>query len=606
MACETAVATDCDVFSANLDALHVRAPLLADRLAKIAIPQSVVASKTRDGTTSFRIGDSADDWHWLGRTSMPTVRAAALIDQFKPDAGNILVPAMGNGMEVCELLRRIRPHCAVFVVESDPLDLRLALTLRDYGDLIRTGRLIFVDGPDPCDALVALFDESPGLEFPGRILALPYLETRAVESLKGSMERAAQRIAQDQHQRITASGTALRVRTGVVQKLQYIGIVTVDPRPAVLDVAGALQAAANACGVAVGVCAPDRPDRCHWAARLAHLSDHNADAALLLNCGWAQLREHVPDAFPAVTWLLPDAGVLGCKTDGFGKNHVVFAASPQLQRKALSAGVDPNRVHLLEVAADDSVYRPLDAAEQGPAAGSFDVVCIADIADLRPEACGIRLTSHQQLWKCICEQAANRRGLEAAHVLANGERDSGVVLSDPPAREELLNLIRNRLIPTLLARESAESLNGAGIDVRVCGTGWQFSKIPADRVLSFPISPNEKNILYNRCRIVLCPVQTNDAVQTSLDAITAGRCVLVRSPVADLHQTHPQLAEVLTKIPMFEATAELPTRVRRLLRDERQRYQACARARTDIADGHLFKHRLAVLRDSLAELRHKP
>lgn len=603
---DTLVAPTNDVFGTNLAALELRSGRLAKRLANVDIPPTVRPIIGRDGSPTFRIDGDDCQWHYLGYTSMPSVRAAALVDGFNPDGGNVLIPKFGNGREVGALLERTASHCAVFVHGDDFLDVRLALTLTDFADDFRTGRLILLYGADLCKSLIGFFEAFPGYEFPQKMLAPPYMDTGTVESIRVSIHRAASHVAQMQLQQVKASTRILSERAGSDAEPSSLGILTIDPRPMVVDVAEMIRSAATRSGMRITTCIPDRPDRCHCLARIQRLAHDGSEAALLLNCGWGQLCDHIPEDYPATSWLLPGAKLLRGLTDGFASRHIVLAATPQLQREAVEAGVNAARVRLLEVASDDTIFRTLDWKELEAADKRFDVACFGDFPDLQPGACGIVLESHQRLWDRLCATAAEQTHLSPEKVLETAEQVSGVVLTEEDLRNRFLALIRLRVLPSLQMRTAAESLRAANFDVKVFGNGWQFSSVPAADVNAPPPKLADRNAIYNAARVVVCPVFDAQTVQVCLDAVTAGGCVVCRGPQERLESCHPQLTDVLAEIPMFEDTATMLRLVGSLVRQERQRTIRCDHARRIIADHHLWSHRLATIRQSLADRRRKP
>jgi len=601
MAASTLVATDCDHFPANLRALRTRCAAVADQLTRVTVPPDVQRITARDGSTTYRLSGSDGQTRHLGRATVPAVRAAALLDTFKPDGANVLVPAFGTGLEVHGLLARTASHCAVFVHESDGLALRLALTLTDFTVYLNAGRLVFLDGPELGDALVRFFDEHPGYEFPQRVFAPPYLDSAALESIRAAVQRVSVQITQSQRRRIQQCAATLAQRRPVQVPPKTITILTIDPRPTVVETADALADAAGRIDLRAPTCMPDRPDRCHSFARIQALVDHHADAALLVNCGWGPLREFVPDDFPAVTWLLPGARLIRGLTDGFGPRHVIFVGTPDQRADALAAGAAEHLVRTLEIAVDDRRFAPRDPQLNVPAVPSCGVAVIADLPDVRPAALQIDLDSHVRLWRHLCEIPPSDADLSADVKLARAERNSGVELADEHLRRHFLNLIATRLTPALQARAVVEALLADRVDVRVYGAGWERINVPADRVAPAPSTPEDRNAVYHVAGVVICPVHSAESVRVCLEAVTAGGCAVLRTPAEPLESAHPQLADALQYVPMANESAALARVAAGLAGDDRQRRLACSRARNIIHQRHLWSHRWAAIRDALAD-----
>lgn len=596
MTCSATLAADSPVFDENLRALETCAANVARRLSDMPIPSHVAPALARDDSPTFRIGDNGHDPRWLGHTSMPSVRAAALVETFGPDGSNVLMPSIGAGTELKLLLDGTASYSAVFVLADDWLDVRLALALTDFSKPIRDGRLIILDNADPSQALIDFFEQSPGYEFPQRMLVLPHIDVRAIEPLRAVIEQASMRITQFQTERIAAYSATLAQRASRNGSPRRISILSLDPRPTVALAANALHEAAGRCGLDAGVCIPDRPVRCHALARMQAMVEHDSGTALLLNSGWGHLLNHVPDSMPTATWLLPDAQILAGKTDGFSAGHVVFAATPTLARAAINAGVDADRVHLLEVAGDDGNYHPLDDHDRA----LFDVACIGDVQDLEPAASGIELTSHVRLWEYLCAEAAEHIEAAPDKIFAEAQRRSGVEVTEEHVRAKMLAFLQERVIPTSTLQAVVQSLLDGGIDVRVFGAGWQHTRIPTSRVNPAPATPQECNKVYNEARIVLLPVFRPDTAQRCLNVTIAGGCVVYRKPPASLAELHPRLAEVLSRLPMLDNPRTARKQIRSYLRDDDKRQIVHVEAKKMIFDRHLWTHRLTTISAALA------
>lgn len=582
---------------ANLCALRTRQPAVARRLEAAQVPAGVTSAGARDGSDTFRIAQDDGPWHWLGRTSMPRVRAAALVDTLAPDGSNVLVSPIAGGAEVWELLRRSPRHATVFVYDSDPVAIRLALSLTDFATCIRSGRLVILYGDDPCDTVAAFFAEQGGYEFPRRMLVPPYVDAPATESLRAAMERAHLRVERSRAQCLAGLSRSLATHRSDGPDVRRLVVLSIDPRPATIDAARALRSAAQACGVDSVDSVPDRPQRCHSMARIQSLAEHRADAAIIVNGGWGPLLDHVPPSLPSATWFLPGAAVVEGLTGGFHRRHVVFAATDELARAAVNAGVASDRVHRLEIGCDDRSFHPFPVSDRDV----FDVACVGDAADLEPDACGIELTTQKDLWNEIRRHAVACPDDAPVAILEVAERGSGVTLDDDTTRDQFLTLIRARLLPTLIRRAAVETLLDADIDVRVFGDGWQHTDLSADRVRPTPDTPAHRNAVYNAAHVVVIPHWDSATACVILEVVLAGGCVVCRRPSWDITDRHPQLHDALHAIPMFDSPRALRKLVRTYLRDDDACANACARARNIIAEDHLTRHRVATILRALAE-----
>ncbi len=591
-------ATERTAFTDNISALRSRRPDLADRLAGVAIPATATPAVARDGTATFRLVDQDGSPRWLGRTSTPAVRAAALVEGYGAESGNVLLPAMGSGMEVVALLDHLACHAAVFVHEPDVVALRLVLAVRDFSGALRAGRLVILSSADAAEALVGFFNDAPGYEFPQKLLILPDIDDSVITALRTSLEHASRRVGQMQlayvAQRRAALGARARNRAG----LNCIGISTIDPRSTAMEAVRSLADASRDSGLTAVANTPDAPDKCHTSALIGAIDNTAADGAVLVNCGWGPLAQHMPADFPAVSWLLPDTRLIAGMTDGFGNRHAVMASTAALRAAAIEAGARADRVAMLDVGFDATVFRPVDT----PEADRFDVAFFGDIANLEPEPLGITLASQVCVWKHLRLEAADRLNAPADRVLKAAERASGVRLGDDHIRREFLRLTDGMIMPTMVKRALVQALLDAGFDVRIFGSGWQYSRVPAPVVRDAPSTPAARNEVYNAARACISPSCDHESARACLEVALTGGCSFFHAPHDLPPADHARRSDAVAVLPSFVTPREMCASVKRHLRGDVGMTEACRRAGDIVRQRHLLSHRFAEIRAALARL----
>lgn len=170
---------------------------LAGRLESLDLaPFNPTPACTRDGRISFRF-NRPEGSQWLGRTSIPSVRAAALLSQFDPGQANVLLPALAEGTEAESLLETLGGHRCVFVWEPDPVTVRLALALHDYTAAITANRLILLccSLAELPDALVDWLGRHPQCQCPNRLMMWPWQSPAELSECRSAVEAAWQEIA---------------------------------------------------------------------------------------------------------------------------------------------------------------------------------------------------------------------------------------------------------------------------------------------------------------------------------------------------------------------------------------------------------------------------
>jgi hypothetical protein len=288
-------------------------------------------------------------------------------------------------------------------------------------------------------------------------------------------------------------------------------------------------------------------------------------------------------------------------TDGFGDGQFVLAATPELEQHARQFGVNVGDLRILDVAVDDEVFRPVTSHEAPGSGDPFGVACVADLPDVRPAALSVELETHVRLWQRVCQIAADRPETPAATILDVAQRDSGVMMKEEHLRTWFTALIRDRLLPMLHTRLVVESLLASGVDVRVFGAGWELSEVPPNCVSGAPASPEQRNLVYNRAAVVVCPVFDERVPQMCLEASMAGACVALREPENRIDAQRPGLADVLTQLPQARELRSFIRLTGRLVSNADRRQVACRQARDTIAGRHLWTHRLKAVLEALAE-----
>ncbi|MHC4090123.1 MAG: glycosyltransferase family protein [Planctomycetota bacterium] len=597
---------DLDRYHTNLTALAEQQPLLAQRVETMQIPATVVRATGRDGSETFRTRREDGSWQWLGRSSMPTMSAPAFVEGLQTQGRNLIIPTIATGREALLAEQRMPRHCAVFVYEQDVVALKLVLHLHDFSSLIQHRRLVLLSGDDAGAALLEFFSESAGYEFPHHLLPLAVLGSAQQDRIRLDIESAGPRVVRAQWEEVGRMAQRMRGRGGfALTENPRVAILSRDPRPETIALTNRLGFTARQVGWAAEASVPDRPDRCHTVARLEVICRHKPDLIVLLNCLKGPLAEYLTDGQPVCSWLTTLDSVDAVAGEGLAGNRTIFATRPEILDRLRAAGASPDAVHLLEVAADAALFAPTGQSPAGQPDAACEVAVLADAIDLRPQTANITLASHVRLWNELCNAVGRSIGTwreeGVPRVLERAERVTGTKLTDPHLRDRFADLIRSRLVPTMLARSAIERMVRAGLDVAVWGRGWESS----DGVKTLVRGPIPdaigRSMIYDAAGVVICPYFEHRAAQTVLDCSSAGGCPLLRTPQTPLAQMHPQLAEVLQAVPQASSVDDLAREAQRLVADAEARRAVSEGARAAVLERHTLAHRLRSMRDALRQ-----
>lgn len=557
----------------NLQALQTRQPDLADHLRALTIPSTVQPATGRDGHPTFRIVGPDGRARWFGGSSMPSISAPEMLAAYSSDGANVVLPGVLTGVEPKIIAERSPAHTAVFVVENDPLAVRLALQLYDYTALIEAGRVLFLLADDLSGRLQRFFAAHPGYEIPTQVVSIPHLTPAQLADLRRRLEEAGARVVAAQHALLQSLAERIAARWNhPAPGPGGVAVIGVDARPAGLAWVRRIARACAALGRPHSTCAPSTPDQCHIVARLRAVESASAGLVLFADHFGSRLLPWLPPNLPRAAWFAPAGAIPDEPFPAAHPTLTVFAADRSQLDRLRALAVPPDSLRVAPPAAAET-HADLRAA------GATDLIAVLIHApDDRAAACHLTLPSHQQLWQALRD--ATRRDIDAVEpdraeaLLAQAERASEVALTDPKLRRLLLGLWQGRVLPAQLAATTVETLAGAGLSAQL-----------TPPLMDAPWS--------SQTRVVVVPLFTPDAVCPVLDALARGTAVCARDPHPALAQHYPELAELSAHLHPWRTRAELVHTVKRLLADESRTAAGARAAQEWTLTGHTMTHRLA-------------
>ena len=571
----------------NLEALHKFQPAVAAVVDTSPVPEGVTPATGRDGTETFLIPAQNGCLAWFGASSMPTVSAAEIFAGFRADGRNVWLSGIFTGVEPLVVASKLPPHAALFVVEQNPSHFKLAMHLRDYVDLFTSGRLVFVPvGEDePIEHLCAFFERHFGYELPTQLLTGPQQTAAQLADLQRLLEKIGRAAAAVHASVVDTQVKSLRGRTfGPLPAVPRVAVLSVDPSPASLEQARRIGRALERLEWPWQLCVPDAPDKCHVAARLRAVERLPADIVLFVNGTAGAMEPLLPPDLPIASWYLSETNVQrfqGKKRDG---HQIIFASCQSIADALGRAGAPVGIIEQCGLAADDTVFRPATLSPDQRRTPRTDVAVLMDLPDDRPEACNITLASHVALWHALREVA--KRSTDRYHsdladeLVEHAQRESGIGLKDAEICQQFSALLKARIAPAALARAAVDALVRNGYHVTAWGHNWPRTPpepqasacaktVPEPPLAACPCSGlipvgDSMNQLFNGTRIVLLPESSAWAVQTALDVLSAGVCVICRKPDEPFDRQHPTLAGLAPHLHFYQSSTELLDTVRRL------------------------------------------
>ncbi len=608
----------------NLEALHKFQPAVAAVIDASPLPEGVTPATGRDGTETFQIPAPGGRLAWFGASSMPTVSAAEIFAGFRSDGRSVWLSGIFTGVEPLVVASKLPPHAALFVVEQDPCHFKLAMQLHDYVDLITSGRLVFVPvgEEEPIEHLRAFFERHFGYELPTQLLTGPQQTPAQLADLQRMLETTGRAAAAVHASVVDAQAKSLRGRTfGPLPAVPRVAVLSVDPSPASLEQARRIGRALERLEWPGQLCVPDTPAKCHVAARLRAVERLPADIVLIVNGTAGAMEPLLPPGLPIASWYLSETNVQPFQGKRRRGNQIIFASFQSLADALGRSGVPAGIIEQCGLAADDTVFRPATLSPDQRRAPRRDVAVLMDLPDDRPEACNITLASHVALWHALrkgAKRSADRFHSDLADELVDqAQRETGIDLKDPIIRQHFSTLLNARIAPAAMARAAVNVLVTNGYHVAVWGCNWspappeplasaRADTPPVPQLAACPCSGlipvgDSLNQLFNGSRIVLLPESSSWAVQTALDALVAGACVICRRPDEPFDRQHPTLAGLSPYLHFYRSSTELLDTVRRLTARDDAATEENDAARTMVLSEHTVAKRLQTIVETIRQ-----
>lgn len=600
---DTTPSLDAHLFARNFDALCQSHAHLAETFttARSRMPEFQVAP-TRDDHLNFRVPGPQGGEAWFGRTSIPRVRAAALVDQFQPGNTNVLLPGIGEGTEVELLLERLGTHRAVFVWEQDPTHVLLALRLHDFASALENGRLVIVlaDQAHLAEEMMRTLEALPGHYWPDRILIWPWQTAASLAGCRSAIETVQAQVEQRRQARLTDLRQHLANLPARApedrDRPPTVALFAIHARDELRAWTDALAAAAAHAGWQVAPCLVRGPGDMHALARAGRLCtglERAADFALLLDVCRAEIADVLPATTPAITWLSHAAGIDDTISQRIGPRDHILVADAAIA----------DRLHALGLPADRASVRPLpllatcaesdEPADSTGSARPIDVMLVDRPAPVDPQSYGFDLPTHTAIWRVAIDLL--RSDLDTFHdgqirsLLARAERKLGARMDAPQVRERMSEALAGPVAGTLVSGRLAHLLSESGLKV---ATASEIRSAGAAGNAATPTgrrgSLADRLDGYRRAKCVVFASTTGVVWPDVLLAVEAGAVVFWRAHPRD--NAPGGLASLLApdqEAIVFDRLAGLPKRCQRLLADPDRWGRIAAAGRQRCRSEHL-------------------
>lgn len=596
--------TRCDpsVFQRNVDALAQQQPELGSLLESMPIPNDVLLTSGRDGSTTYRLPDGNGGRYWLGHSSMPSVSTPALMSDFLHGSGNTLLPTIGHGGEAGHLLASMGSHQAVFTWDSDPLVPALALRLHDFSAEIRRGRLILAIGSQPGPALWSTIEHFPMHLSPSTLFSAPHLSFADIRELQTQAEQLA----------VTRNRDLLQVAAQISERLSggeppapragcRLLLLSLIVDPEVARVAEALARAGRQTGLDCVSHTADSPDQVHIASAALQIERYQPTEVILFDqvrSEWGALLAGVQSC---VTWCVASGGCRPEMLLARTARDTIWISNMDQARAASMENAAAPTVRYLGPAADESLFHPeqLNPADRQKYGG--DLAIIMSAVDFSAESVGLKWESHKALLNAIVRLLRNdpvRLGRASAErLISKAGRQHNINLDSDDLRADLASFIMAGVAPTLTVLKLLHLLRGSDLKVVLWGGNWHHHDAAARASVLPAPSTIERNKIYNATSMIIHLRNDQWHIQHLFDALAAGCDVLAQSEDKSTAESLPEpLSAFLQAQPSFDRPETAARIISGWFSDPTKRAAASRPARQLVMERHLMSHRLSALR----------
>lgn len=594
------------LFQKNIDTLREVDSDLAESIGEVEIPPEYQPAVAKDGSVSFKRYFNDGKSQWLGKSSIPMVFAQANQKRIEIGQGNLVMQGLGHGADVLATLEKMSPYQALFVVEQDPVVIRLAFELRNFSPFLRKKQLVILLGESVDQLIDDFYQKNPGYNIIQKATILPYYSQKEnqifAQSVNIAMESCVAHLAgkvavlmdqqskrDQQHQ---AGEMAELLASGKISEIKVLHGATRYAETVVSTAQTALAGLAQL-GMIVDETQYDKPDQASGYAQLQRMENLWSHMVIMVDALRGDVNPALPESATCVSLLRNPQDRLLKKEHSpaklLGPNDFVFAASLDHLAELEEAGVPKSRIGYLPIAANTQTYQPVSLAQEETKTTACDIALVASRVDSDADSYGIKLPTHQRLWQSvaaeICDGAEKYHSGLAQRFLKRAQ-SCGVEINEKELLDHFGQLIENVLGDAVLRDFYASYLLKRDLNVKIWGRTplhptlrdeqpnfWEQSA--ANQAIAGEIAPGQPlNALYNDAKIHLAISSRGGVDEFLLNGIAAGAFFLVKAHPSDKKPGGlGEFFKIGKEIITFDSPNDLVRKVKQYLRDDQARKQ---------------------------------
>ena len=592
-----------EILIANLQALSKVDSSLAETIEETKIPDNYQLAVTADGNFSYKAYDQNNIGRWLGNRATPAIAAKSDVKRQGLDLTNASMNGFGDGYTIKDVMQRLYPFQALFVLEKDPVIIKAALSIHDLSSYIESGQLVIIHGPDPYSVLTEYLTKNSGYQLIEKSLyrhELTEQENKVFTShTTAAVEEAYQNVVatMDSVCKELAQIEPNKMDPGNLSNLTVINIPDFsNPKSAVFsrDILDGLAAK----GLKTQLNTFDSPRYASTIMQLGKFIDQKPDIVVTVNNLRQTLkyRFHKDISIISILCDLTEGSLDNLDFSTLGANDIIVCEKQFIDQFPDNIS---DRLVTLEKYVNTDIYRPIAEEDRAEIFGksshikASDVVVITERNPIHPEAYNVRLNSQITILNAACEaiakDPAGYNKLLDKMYFDNAQKKSGIKINDDNLKESLFAIFCEIAKAVNIDCYGREMIN-AGFDISAyhydhCMHGgfqpvnskedipnqWEHSPLKG-YVKGIVCDTPELNIINNSGKVFVCINNDGRVTQTMLNIVASGGFVLTKAHPRDnkpdgLRGYFEPGKEIVT----FSTPSDLCRKIELYLKDEGKR-----------------------------------
>ena len=621
-----------DIFNKNIQALSKVNSNLTQIIDTTQLPDSFKLAITADGNYSYKVFDDLQISHWIGNRSTPELSAKADLSRQHIELTNATINSFSDGFTIKAILETLYPFQALFVLDSNPVKIKAALSIHDLSYYIESGQLVIIHGENVFETIKDFLIENIGYQLIEKSLYRYEFSEQQNKVFTSEVTAAVEKAYNNLADTLENSYKQLGSIQSKKVDLENLTNITIINTPDFLNPKASLISrdilnGFTANGLKTHHNFFDSPRYASTFTQALKYVDQKPDAVLMINNTRGTSIYKFPETTPIISVLseISEDSVKTLATSATLANDIIAC-----EAKYIDLIPESLKANLIEfpVCVNTDIYKPIAPDEFDIAAAQLknvqkhNVVIITERTPISPEAYNIKLNSQIDLLSAACaaivkDPAGYNKSLNKMY-LDNAQKKSGVKITDDKLKSALLNIFAE-IAKAVVIDTYGLAMIKAGLDIAVysydhhSSDGYNAIETPDDIPVYWEHSPLAKlvkgrvcdsdklNIINNSGKIFVYMHTDGRLDHNMVNTIASGGFVLTKAHPRDnkpdgLKSLFTPSKDIIT----YTSQSDLCRKIDYYLSNEEKRMEIAENARQKLLQNRTIKQYCMKLLEKLA------